>query len=215
VSKLAGRIAVQGLRDPVYFEQAPEQRDVTDLAKRYLDNLNGQVPRVLVGWSFGAMVAWQMAHHLQSKGVEPPRLVLIDPPAIGFHAASGLGADAVLARELRGVPAANGQDQAFTTAMRTACTLNATAMQSFNPEGQNIAAGATLLVAQDGEAPPTGFASRADWLVASWQPLMQRKLAVQTFDADHYAIMNGAAADRITQIIVDDMRAAEPEDALR
>ncbi len=214
VSKLAGRAALHGLRDPVYFEQAPEQRNVADLARRYLDDLNGFVPRVLVGWSFGAMVAWQMAHDLQSKAGEPPHLVLIDPPAIGFHAASGLGADAVLARELRIVPAASGRDRAFTAAMRIACTLNAQAMQSFHPVGQNIATGATLLVAQDGEAPPTGFASRADWLCASWQPLMRHKLAVQTLDTDHYAIMTGAAADRIAQIIEDAARATEPEDAL-
>ncbi len=214
VSRLAGRVGVLGLRDPVFFEATSEQRSVAALAQRYLADLQGKMPRVLVGWSFGAMVAWQIARDLQTGGATPPPLVLIDPPAIGHHAASGLGPDAVLTRELGTLAAGSGVDQAFTVAMRAACALNADAMQHFNPVGQRLGAPATLLVAREGQDPPPGFAHRTAWLSQNWQPLLQRDLAVQTLDADHYGIMTGASADDIVQAIESALCATTREEAL-
>lgn len=212
--RLTAQMPVKGMRDPVYFETAPQDRSVAQLAQRYLSDLQGEMPSVLVGWSFGAMVAWQMAQDLQAGGAIAPPLVLIDPPAIGHHAAVGLGPAAILMRELSALANGGGQDQAFTNAMRTACTLNADAMQNFGLSSPPVCSPVILLVANEGEAPPAGFADRTTWLSQTWQPLTQRDFSVRTLPTDHYGIMTGDDAAQIAWAVQDALRATQLEDAL-
>ncbi|MFF4896113.1 amino acid adenylation domain-containing protein [Streptomyces sp. NPDC001068] len=78
---------------PVYGLQAPGLRGVTPdsvgaLAATYLRHIRSvqpQGPYHLLGWSFGAVVAHEMAVRLQADGAEPGSLILLDgyPPATG------------------------------------------------------------------------------------------------------------------------------------
>jgi amino acid adenylation domain-containing protein len=67
-------------------DEAPCDR-VEDLAARYLDELEPSLargPLVLAGYSFGGMVAWEMAHRLIADGRDVRLLALIDavPPVL-------------------------------------------------------------------------------------------------------------------------------------
>ncbi|MCX8509064.1 MAG: SDR family NAD(P)-dependent oxidoreductase, partial [Rhodobacteraceae bacterium] len=109
--RLADGIGLLALRDPVFLGERQQSRSVADLAARYLADLDGMVPKVLVGWSFGAMVAFQIASDLQHAGRTVPKLGLIDPPAIGHHASDGLPLETVVAHELASLGASRSPDQ--------------------------------------------------------------------------------------------------------
>ncbi|MFJ5483609.1 polyketide synthase [Pectobacterium actinidiae] len=74
----------QALNGQVWGLQAPEQIEVTsllELAQAYLRAMKAQLgeePYTLIGWSYGATVAAEVARMLQSRG-KAVRLVLIDP----------------------------------------------------------------------------------------------------------------------------------------
>ncbi|OZI20445.1 hypothetical protein CAL26_23395 [Bordetella genomosp. 9] len=57
------------------------ETDLRRMARRYADQVLAQdpdSPPILCGYSFGGNVAYEMAVHLQSQGVEPALLVLLD-----------------------------------------------------------------------------------------------------------------------------------------
>ncbi|ARP83632.1 hypothetical protein CAL12_24360 [Bordetella genomosp. 8] len=57
------------------------ETDLRRMARRYADQILAQdpdSPPILCGYSFGGNVAYEMAVHLQSQGVEPALLVLLD-----------------------------------------------------------------------------------------------------------------------------------------
>jgi amino acid adenylation domain-containing protein len=60
--------------------QAAGARSVEDLARLYLDEVEGAGPLRLAGWSMGALVAYDMARQWRQAGREVVSLVLLDPP---------------------------------------------------------------------------------------------------------------------------------------
>lgn len=76
-------------RRPVYGIFIPEELDfpgmtlrVETLAASYLrviEERAGDPPRLLVGFSFGALVAFEMAHQLHARGIPPDLVVMLDP----------------------------------------------------------------------------------------------------------------------------------------
>src|SRR6185369_17266831 len=75
---------VHGLQAPgLYGERAPFEQ-VEALAAHYLDAIAHQhagEPGVLGGWSFGGLVAFEMARQLELRGERPPLVVLFDARA--------------------------------------------------------------------------------------------------------------------------------------
>jgi thioesterase domain-containing protein len=73
----------------VYGVFIPEELDfpgmslrVETLAASYLRVIEehaGDPPRLLVGFSFGALVAFEMAHQLHARGIPPDLVVMLDP----------------------------------------------------------------------------------------------------------------------------------------
>jgi thioesterase domain-containing protein/acyl carrier protein len=57
-------------------------REVRELAARYIDALAGQLarnrPLVLLGWSMGGVIAQEMARQLETRGISPLGLTMID-----------------------------------------------------------------------------------------------------------------------------------------
>jgi amino acid adenylation domain-containing protein len=98
------RLAEQlGSDQPFFGLQAIDDAgsSVEDLARVYLDAMIGKQPRGpyrLGGWSFGGIVAYEMAHQLRVKGDEVQSLILFDAMPPGSPAAN---LDRVLA-EIRG-----------------------------------------------------------------------------------------------------------------
>jgi thioesterase domain-containing protein/acyl carrier protein len=72
---------------PVYGLQAPSPgpAEVGEMAERYLAEIRRvqpQGPWHLAGWSFGGLIAFEMARRLRAAGEEVAGLALIDPPEV-------------------------------------------------------------------------------------------------------------------------------------
>ncbi|NTJ36652.1 alpha/beta fold hydrolase, partial [Agrobacterium rhizogenes] len=62
------------------------EEEITAIARHYVSVLRNLDARVfqLMGWSFGATIAYEMARILKIQGV-PPKLILLDPPIPGIR----------------------------------------------------------------------------------------------------------------------------------
>ncbi|HEX8212540.1 MAG TPA: amino acid adenylation domain-containing protein [Longimicrobium sp.] len=72
---------VYGLQDPLYAEGERSDLPVEELAARYLEAIRpvrGSGPVRLLGWSFGGVVAFEMARQLRERGEEVGLLALLD-----------------------------------------------------------------------------------------------------------------------------------------
>jgi thioesterase domain-containing protein/acyl carrier protein len=74
-----------GIQQTLRAEEA-EPRSIRDMAKNYADRIQGVQPTGpynLLGWSFGGVVAHELAIELQRRGCVTARLILLDaPPSI-------------------------------------------------------------------------------------------------------------------------------------
>ena len=194
--------AAMGFRDPLFVDRSVGQRSIRTLAQSYRQESTQQTPALLVGWSFGAMVAWEYARLMVEEGLPLPQLILIDPPVIGqyddkiFNPATVFQEE--LARihpQLAGPPKVNDQQahNGHLAAIMDACEENARAMRDFSPQ-QPLPAPARLLIANEGDASPDGYSSRMEWLAANWQPFFTDPLQLTCLEGDHYSIMTGKGA---------------------
>ncbi|WP_328723101.1 alpha/beta fold hydrolase [Streptomyces sp. NBC_00247] len=82
--ELSGRADLYGIKLPHERFEAPRPLTVAGLAKEYVAALDAQFdgPRrfVLVGWSLGGLVGFEMAKLLDERGEPLERLVLVDSP---------------------------------------------------------------------------------------------------------------------------------------
>jgi amino acid adenylation domain-containing protein len=88
------------LRAPGIDGDAPPCASVEAIAARHLDVLRaaGQAsPRVLAGWSFGGLVAYEMARQLEARGEPIETLLLLDSRAQGREADAEVAAGSEIA----------------------------------------------------------------------------------------------------------------------
>ncbi|WP_020593999.1 non-ribosomal peptide synthetase [Kiloniella laminariae] len=219
VSHLPAFQQVQGFRDPVLANPQAQERSVEELAQHYLELLGDKLPESLVGWSFGALIAWDMARQLEQQGRPLPSLVLIDPPVIGQQQNSTFDANRVFLQELaqahpdfadksvlqnqssEKITRLPSLGDSYIEAVMSACARNATAMTSFHPKAQ-ISARTTLVIAAEGEKPEPGYSNRHDWLQDSWQKYFKFPLASRVLPGDHYTVMTGTNAIQIADLIL-------------
>lgn len=104
-------IRVLRLARPVYATQAPDldgSRDVMSLAEmvaRYTADIRAIQPRgpySLIGYSFGAVLAFEIAHRLVAEGQDIRDLVMLDQPAPGTWSRTSLRQVGLRARRLLG-----------------------------------------------------------------------------------------------------------------
>jgi amino acid adenylation domain-containing protein len=159
-----------GPEQPVYGLQAPGLEPgeaplstVEAMASLYLAALRGVQPRgpyALAGWSFGGLVAFEMARLLEAEG-EETRLILLDTEAPGLVAAPDLGdvggLDEATARALFAAEAGISREEAeVLLAERPAAALlavfqaNAEAARRYAPGPY----GGRLALLRAGELPP-------------------------------------------------------------
>jgi amino acid adenylation domain-containing protein len=104
--------AVYGIRSPRLGEAPGARGRVEDIAQMYINRIRGvqeSGPYFIGGWSFGGVVAFEMARQLQAEGhsVSPP--ILIDSPAPAASGAAltvGARALAWFAADLGAIPEA-------------------------------------------------------------------------------------------------------------
>lgn len=87
-------VQVLAADQPLYGLEAPGLEDpddkplttVADLATRYLRAIAAERPGepiCLLGWSFGGVIAYEMAQRLERAGTPARQLIVIDTPALG------------------------------------------------------------------------------------------------------------------------------------
>jgi acyl transferase domain-containing protein/thioesterase domain-containing protein len=72
--------------EAVGLDGSPPLGSVPEMASLYLETVaraRPETPCSLLGWSFGAVVAAEMARLLEARGTPVERLVLLDPPPLG------------------------------------------------------------------------------------------------------------------------------------
>ncbi|MFF7188478.1 amino acid adenylation domain-containing protein [Streptomyces sp. NPDC008222] len=107
--ELDGRLTVHGIEAVGYNTDTSPLNTVEDIAERYLRDIrtvDPEGPRLLAGWSFGGVVAYEMAVQLERAGRPVEALILLDSPVPGSadlvgdeDVLSRFGADAGLAAE--------------------------------------------------------------------------------------------------------------------
>ncbi len=185
-----------GLERPGLESGEVEYLDVEQLAARYLEPLLRRQPHgpyALAGWSFGGLVAFEMARQLEASGARVALLGLIDtlPPvgrAVGLMRtlAEGVGltrADLV-ERELRvlGDPAA--LDPRDVARLRAVLEAHVRASRRYWPRDGIGAERVVLLRAAETEASTRRVPLAADWQAFSRFPIDEQLIA-----GDHYSIL--------------------------
>ncbi|MGW2803338.1 non-ribosomal peptide synthetase [Streptomyces sp. NPDC001269] len=107
--ELDGELTVHGIEAVGYNTDTDPLNTVEDIAERYLRDIRTvapEGPRLLAGWSFGGVVAYEMAVRLERVGRPVEALILLDSPVPGSadlvgdeDVLSRFGADAGLAAE--------------------------------------------------------------------------------------------------------------------
>lgn len=85
---LSPQVSLYGL-DVDGLETAPADFSIRELAQKHLQDLRSMQPNgpyILLGYSFGGLVAYEMAVQFQQSGAAVALLVLFDTPHPAFHA---------------------------------------------------------------------------------------------------------------------------------
>ncbi|CAM3584656.1 Carrier domain-containing protein [Bordetella sputigena] len=198
------------------------ETDLRRMARRYADQVLAQDPDnppILCGYSFGGNVAYEMAVHLQSQGVEPPLLVLLDTY---ISQPSGEGTQDFIASYARKL--VDGGAQAPSRSELAAMPENERNLMllAMGIRGGHLPADATLRDVEQGlaiwiannhaagtHAPRDAFEGQALFVrgtgnardsLQGWPPLL-KWLHVQDVPADHYSIYRQPVAGYIASLI--------------
>lgn len=127
-AELGPKRAVYGLEHPSLQTESGRVGGVTELARRYLKavrSVQSEGPYTLSGWSFGGLVAFEMACVLEREG-QRASLLLLDTFAPAFLPESSFGERAVLSflggrrarAELQELPQGAGDEELLSLALR-------------------------------------------------------------------------------------------------
>lgn len=194
VRALPAHYQIYGFERPGFQSGAVEMFDVEELAGKYLEPLRRCQPHGpyrLAGWSFGGLVAFELARQLESAGERVSFLALIDtrPPyrRMTSHLLSladrlGLVDNDLLDREIRtlGLTA----DPVVVERLERILAAHTSAMQRYSP-GSGTAADLVVLVRATGDQEKDSTSQYA----AMWQVFCRNPLEQHTISGDHYSIM--------------------------
>ena len=202
-----------GPDQPVYAVQAvgltgdeiPCDR-VEDLAARYLDELGPPLPDgplVLAGYSFGGMVAWEMAHRLIEAGRDVRLLALIDavPPVLHTALAPFLYSIPICVRQNDGGTRRLALDF-FVSAAPASSGEDAWALRPLSADANFAAVARAALVATRRYVPPrlrgpvALFRSEVDGSRLTheprqgWGPLVDGRFTIHDVSGDHVTMLS-------------------------
>jgi phthiocerol/phenolphthiocerol synthesis type-I polyketide synthase E len=226
---------------------APPRTSVEDMAEDYLGLLREVRPRgpwVLGGWSFGGLVAFEMARRLESEGEEVELLVLLDSaPVPPETAAAPPGEAELLAWFLQdlspGRPAADGEGLADLSRLDAEARLDLLLAHAREagllPEKggrerlrrllalfqANAAAAARYRPGGPfgGDvlllAAAQGVAGGAPSAVRAWGDLLAGSIAASTLPGNHYTLLLAPQVGEVAERIGDSLKRRRPERVAR
>ncbi len=190
-----GGLNISLIEDPFIADTAAPPLSLEARAASYIKQLP-QGDFWLGGWSFGAVVAFEMARQLEQAGRAPKGLLMIDPPAPERTALPDTSAleQSFKAEIIAQTGQSLNQNHPHFRKIVSACTRNTHALAAYIPAGpvrcptQLIMAGPRRAVEQ------------------SWQALAPTTLT--RLNADHYSILRPPALSLLAQHILE---LAQPE----
>jgi thioesterase domain-containing protein len=161
--------------------------DVESMAGRYLAEVPPG-PALLGGWSFGGLVAFEMARRLAATGRGTGPLLLIDTPLPGVGAVDDAALAAEFDAELRRMPGADGIT-AEERATRFELFLDhARAQVAYQPPGQ-VPNDLVVVSRRDNQDAPR------------WQTHTTGRLRLRRLPADHYELMRAPHVGAIARFV--------------
>lgn len=190
------------LSRPIYAVAAREGDDpatLREMASRYITSLEAPTPDVVLGWSFGGLLALEMARQLQAAGRGAPHVLLIDSfaPPEGEAPLDDAALEDAFWRHQNALmhphsvdPARLGEDAVWRRRARV-YRANARAMATF--ERTAYPGPASLLIAGAGRS-PAEIAAQAD----SLSGFLGERLSVDVVDgASHFTILRAPHCERV------------------
>lgn len=175
---------ILAIEDPALSDPDIPPRDIEDMARDYLSRIEGQI--VLMGWSFGGMVAHAMATAAPER-IE--QLVLIDPPLPGAdqqETQEDFLVEVAHRKALGALPNTAASDHPYFAALQRTWQRNTGAMGRWHP-GRAVVPAVVWLALEQGAC---------DARQAAWAELLPEG-KFHRVDADHFSILRTPAVTRI------------------
>ncbi|WP_030644625.1 MULTISPECIES: non-ribosomal peptide synthetase [Streptomyces] len=227
--ELEGKVTLYGIEAVGYNTDATPLRTVEEIAERYLSEIAGtghEGPLLLGGWSFGGVVAFEMARRVERAGGRVGALVLLDSPVPGsadlvgdedvlsrFGADAGLASHELDALDDNEIIAAlvrhshqDGRlpDRIESTAVRRMVEVaraNGVAAERYRPEAVITADVHLLTVSEDH---PTLKTPRVD--PDAWRTLTRGRISTVPVPGNHHDMVHPPHARELAQRITDIVR---------
>ncbi|MFC8845925.1 MULTISPECIES: amino acid adenylation domain-containing protein [unclassified Micromonospora] len=195
---LAPDLCLHALRAEGLVSGETPRDSVTAMADAYLRTVDERLdgpPELLVGWSMGGLVAWELARRWAERGTVVP-VVLVDTYPGELMDVDGYTQDP--ARELRVDLAGTGQSVAAGPdfdRLLALFTAHLDAIAAYRPEP---AAVPLLLVTGAG-----GDDARPEAVRRFWAGLARDRFTHVPLAGDHYSLLSGAGVERVAAAIAD------------
>jgi 3-oxoacyl-(acyl-carrier-protein) synthase/thioesterase domain-containing protein/NAD(P)-dependent dehydrogenase (short-subunit alcohol dehydrogenase family)/aryl carrier-like protein len=162
----------------------------------------------LVGWSYGALLAWEVARQIEAEGGRVEKLILVDPPLPCTDEPDQAPPDfeQIALRELH--PADEAQALPGSTALASspearsvveACRTNTGRLLAYRPAGK-VRCPAVVAVAT--ERPSAWGATEA--VLAAWQDHLENIETCMPLPGGHYDCVRGQNAEIIARLLQDE-----------
>lgn len=164
---------------------------VQDVAARYLSLLDTSTPFVLAGWSFGGLIAYEMAIHLQQRGIPTPLVVLVDSYVARVPAESmpqPLDTAALAERALQELDGNLELSASDAAHLRATLQSNLAVAHRYRPGTYDGPVLLVLASRHEGE-------SEAVWRTVA------RNIHVVTVEGDHYSILRPPALESVASLL--------------
>jgi pristinamycin I synthase-3/4 len=175
-------------------------RRIEDMASLYVQAVRAEQPRgpyYLGGWSFGGLVAYEMALQLEAAGEEVALLALIDTHAPGRRSERDLDDARLLARLGREIGLTLDKEERRRFLKVYKASLNAA--QEYRPAAAPLAGPVVLLSAGD-LSPEVAELAAAD-PCRGWSRYAARPIRVHTISGNHFSMIQEPAVRELAEVL--------------
>ncbi|KIK97930.1 hypothetical protein PAXRUDRAFT_807021 [Paxillus rubicundulus Ve08.2h10] len=191
---------VWGLNNPHFFSDE-SWGSIEGMAQAYVLGIERHAKSALIlgGWSFGGVVAFEVARILTARGMNVKGVILIDSPA---PSTPPVLSDAVIDHVVRGEE--RNTDSAMVPLVMRQFKRNTQLLETFVPANQDTQISLTFLRSTKGFHPPgiegipTWFSERndAESVVRPWETLIGRPVKVWDIPGHHFEPFSPAHVSR-------------------
>ncbi|KAI0108849.1 putative polyketide synthase [Nemania sp. FL0031] len=204
---------VYALHDPKFIDPFASWAKIDDMVKEYCRIITSTTrgPYLLGGWSFGGVVAFEVARRLKKLGHAVIGAVLIDaPPPINHQPLSSRLIDAVVEQDRQPSTETGKAIQALVRRSFTAC---ASLLRGFSPYAIDELPAPNLyfLRSREGWKYPNDCHAITDvWIqdrsnprmsVEGWEQMSQSRVLWEDIPGDHFRVFDRANVDTVTNAI--------------